>query len=370
MTKEKTSKGQKMLTVDLKAFREVVGKAAVAVSPKSPKPILAYLLIQADGDSFSVRATDLEISVQVFGKCDTTAALAVAIRADRLRACLQESQGEQLYLEVSGDKAIVRTERQRWSLQTMPADEFPVHKKVTGHEWKAASQAIRAALRTRKACDPGAARYALGGVAFCGCKGIRYAAATDTHWVCWQELGETDDQRVLILPLKAANLLSSMLDGSGEVIVTDDTRSMGFEADGLSFSAILLEGRFPDWSNHRPASYEAEIEVNRDAMISLTRSASVTTSEESSGVDFSLGDGDLTASSTAKEIGESKSSLPVSYSGKKIDVTLSPRFVLPFLMECERGEVVSLSLIDAHKPARFSTADGFGCLVMPISKER
>lgn len=360
-----------MICVELKPFREAVAKAAAVVKPKSHKPVLQCLLIVASNDVMTIRGTDLEVAVEIFCPCLAVEPLRVAILADKLRQCLTVAKGAELTIEINRAFVVLRSESQTWKLQTMAADEFPGEQLVSGAAWEIPERALKAALRVRKAAGMESARYVLNGVAFQVLDGQRFAVSTNGRCMICQELGPAaGDERIPILPAKAAAILANLLDDAGEASVEDDTRRMAVATGSVKFTASLLEGRYPAWRKASQLAIVAEATLSVEEFASVVRSASVTTNEERCGVDFNLADGELTLSSSAVDVGQSEASMPVAYSGPPIKVCLDPEFVLMFLAECDRGSTVTLSLSGEETGVRIGTDDGFWTVIMPLAKER
>ena len=133
--------------------------------------------------------------------------------------------------------------------------------------------------------------------------------------------------------------------------------------------ARLVEGRFPRYQDVIPQSYEVEIPLVTGPMLSAVRQAMIVQSEESKGVDFVFDNGTLTLKSSANDIGTSRVELPISFDGKKIDITFDPKFVADFLKVLDPTSQISLNLIDENSAAVFKSDDTYTYVVMPLAKD-
>ena len=103
----------------------------------------------------------------------------------------------------------------------------------------------------------------------------------------------------------------------------------------------LVEGRFPRYQDVFPSSYEVRIPLEVGPLLSAVEQASIVTSEESRGVDFTFAAGLLKLSSQAADVGSSHVELPIAYDGKAVEITFDPRYLLD-----------ALKTLDADRPDR------------------
>ena len=119
-----------------------------------------------------------------------------------------------------------------------------------------------------------------------------------------------------------------------------------------------------------PAQSNATIDMVVEPFYSAVRQAQIVTNDESRGVDFQFADGQLTLSSKAADVGESKVELPISYEGDDVTITFDPRFVADFLKVLELESQVQLSLIDSESAAVLRSGEDYTYVIMPLSRER
>jgi DNA polymerase-3 subunit beta len=99
------------------------------------------------------------------------------------------------------------------------------------------------------------------------------------------------------------------------------------------------------------------------------RQAAVVTSEERRGVDFIFGGGKLVLAGHGAEFGESHVELPIAYDGAEIPVKLDPRYVSDFLRVLVPDQTFALYLRDSESAVLCTTDDGYGYVIMPLSRE-
>ena len=106
----------------LRPMQQVVG----VVERRQTLPVLANLLVQVADGRVTLTATDLEVEMRASVAVDVKADGAVTIPArkwfDLLRAL---PDGVNVDLQLKGDRVTMVAGRSRYTLTTLPADEFP-----------------------------------------------------------------------------------------------------------------------------------------------------------------------------------------------------------------------------------------------------
>ena len=361
----------------LQAFQTV---ASVAPS-RSPKPILQNVKLEAEGENVILSATDLEVGIRhsVSG-VDVQSPGVVVLSVSRFGSILRESSDETLHMEADGQGTTIRGERSQFRLSAENPAEFP---EVTSFQ-EASFLEVPARLlrelirRTVFATDNESSRYALGGVKLEFEENAITAIGTDGRRLAKMRGPVTttgtpiDASQTTIVPTKAMQLIErAITPADAEVQVTVKGNEILAHTPRATVSAVLLQGRFPDWKKVFPeqgAGVRLELPVG--ATNTAVRQAAIVTSEESRGVDFTFGDGTLVLSGRAAEVGQSRVELPINYDGEELTVTLDPRFAIDFLKVLNQEKTFTLEVKDSESAAVCSTDDGYGYVIMPLARDR
>lgn len=358
-------------------------QTVASVAPaRSPKPILQNVKLEASGDSVTLLATDLEVGIRhMVSGIDTLVPGMAVLSVSRFGSILRESNDQTLHIESDSSGITIRGERSQFRLPAENPAEFP---QVTDFEesnyFEISARLLRELIRrTVFATDSESSRYALGGVKLefgnenvtaVGTDGRRLAKMTGP--ITQSGSAIVGDQMVIV-PTRAMNLIErAIAPNDSEIQLALKGNELLVRSPRATISARLLEGRFPDWKKVFPegGSNAVSLELAVGATHTAVRQAQIVTSEESRGVDFTFGEGMLVLAGKAAEVGQSRIELPIGYNGAELTVTLDPRFVTDFLKVLDAEKTFTFEAKDAESAAVCKTDDGYGYVIMPLSRDR
>ncbi len=361
---------------------DAFGMVAGVVPARSPKPILQNVKLVADGDEGSIlMATDLEVGIRyrVLGvKVDEPGS--VILPTQRFGQILRTSRDEELAVETEGEHLVVRSLYAQFKLPAEDADLFPEVPDfaATGYHVVAAADLRRAIRRTVFATDVESTRYALGGVLFELGEGTLTLVGTDGRRLARQVIPVEAEGTAAapngqpVVPVKALKLLERNLadDDPPVHLAFQGGTAVLVRTDRAVIYSRLVEGRFPRYQDVFPANVEVKVPLESGPLLRAVEQASIVTSDESRGVDFTFGEGLLKMASQAPEHGRSDVELPIGYEGKPVEITFDPRYLTDALKTLVETAPVTAELIDHRSAAVFKTDDQYTYVVMPLTRER
>ena len=358
------------------------GMVGGVVPARSPKPILQNVKLVADPDDGSIlMATDLEVGIRyrVLGvKVDQPGA--VILPTQRMQSILRTSSDEELAIETDGDGLLIRGLHSEFRLPGEDPDLFPEVPDfaATAFHAVAAADLRRMIRRTIFATDVESTRYALGGVlveltdesiTMVGTDGRRLARMSAAAEA---EGGAAATGGSPVVPVKALKLIERNLDDEDPPvhIAIQAGAAVLVRTDRAIIYSRLVEGRFPRYQDVFPSTVDVRIPMEVGPLLSAVEQASIVTSEESRGVDFTFAHGTLKLSSRAADVGSSRVEMPISYEGKEVEITFDPRYLTDALKTLEENASIVAELIDHKNAAVFKTDDQYTYVVMPLTRDR
>lgn len=361
----------------LQAFAPV---AAVAPA-RSPKPILQNVKLEVRSDGAMLMATDLEVGIRhEVEVAEVEVAGAAILPVSRFGSILRESGDDSFRIESDGHTTTIKGARSQFKLSGANPSEYPP---VAGFDeesyYEVPSRLMRELVRrTLFATDTESSRYALGGIKFecdgqtmttIGTDGRRLATMAGPVTT---QGDPTPFGEATIVPAKSMQLVErNLTDDEATVQIALRQNEMLFRTPKVTLYSRLLEGRYPRWRDvfpNRANSMKLDLPVG--AFLSAVRQAAIVTSDESRGVNFTFGEGTLVLSGQVAEVGQSHVELPIGYDGTPVSITLDPRYMQDFLRVLDGDSTITLDLLDGDSAAVCSTGDGFGYVIMPLSRDR
>ncbi|NLP32625.1 MAG: DNA polymerase III subunit beta [Oligella ureolytica] len=371
----------------IKPLNTVIG----IVERRSTMPILANILIKKDGNRVDFTATDLEVEISTtadIGVGDESALVTVSARKflEVLRAL---PSGGIVDITLEDGRLQIVCGRSRFSLQTMPGEDFPPVEQPDSWRENINPDALENTFvlpqKTLKrlfnmvsfAMAKQDIRYYLNGILLVVEPGKVRAVATDGHRLAHLsediETPVTDEQQ-LILPAKTVIELQRLLDDSDEPVYISlhkDTKhsQIRFAFGDIVLVSKLIEGRFPDYKRVIPSDYDRHLTINREEFQSnLQRARILVANDRLHGIKLNFSDNQLKIYSNNQEQEEATNSLAIEYPFEPLEVGFNVNYLLDVLSVI-KDEEISVSV----KPVAGSSVivnllsdENFKYVVMPL----
>jgi len=355
--------------------------AASVVPTRSPKPILQNVKFEVSAQGPVLMATDTEIGIRVeVSGVEVQSEGAAILPVSRFAAILRESSDEKLSIESDDQGTTIRGQRSEFRLPGENPEEFPVVGSFVEEQYHEVSARLLKELvkRTIFATDAESSRYALGGVLLEMEQDKIIAVGTDGRRLAKMEApaasigGHTTGDNTTIVPARAMQLIERALsDADAEIQIAARGNDVLVKTPQATIYSRLVEGRFPRWRDVFPNQTGAsQIEIAAGPLYSALRQAAIAASDESRGINFKFGEGSLELTSSTPQVGQSRVEMPIGYDGADITISLDNRFVGEFLKVLDPQKIVTVSVTDGDSAAVCSTDDGYGYVIMPLTKDR
>ena len=356
------------------------------VERRNTVPILGHVLIEPDGQTIRLAATDLEVGISTQVPCKSGKEKSLTLNARKLFEIVRETEGDEFAINsLDNDWVELKCGRSRFKMMGLDPRSFPAMPSPSGKgdsprkSLKAVLEvnaAVLAALidKTIFAVSPDEARYNLSGVYLeAHDAGKARMVATDGHRLSMidREVGKGFAMEGgTIIPRKGLTELRKLLDqrGDSEVKLMIDGQLASLKRGPTEVSMRLVEGEFPDYRGVVPKQTKHHIKVPRDALQASIKRAAIFSNERYHGVKLGLAQGSLTVSSTSPEMGEASETIDIDYRGEEFAVGFNASYLLQSLAVIPAESEIELGLSDEASPGLLRTpADSeFSYVVMPM----
>ena len=367
----------------LKAAQEKVLGALQAVSGiverRHTLPILANVLIRKTGPRIEFTTSDLEIQVRTSAELDgDNADFAATVGARKLIDILRSMPAEQVVtLSSNQSKLTLQGGKSRFTLQTLPADDFPLVQEAAdfGPAFSVPQKVLKGLInQVPFAMAVHDIRYYLNGILFVAEGKSLTLVATDGHRLALaQATLDTDiPKQEVILPRKTVLELQRLLrddreGDEGRIEMRFAGNQAKFTFSGMEFVTKLVEGKFPDYNRVIPKNHKNAVTLGRAPLLSSLQRAAILTSEKFKGVRVNIEPGTLRIASSNAEQEEAKEELEIDYAGDTIEIGFNVTYLIDALANMGQ-EMVTVELQDTNSSALITVPEqaGFKYVVMPM----
>ena len=338
-------------------------------------PILANVLIRKTGDQLQLTTSDLEIQIRTGAQMDgDTGNFTTTVGARKLIDILRTMPSDQtVSIESSASKLILKGGKSRFTLQTLPAEDFPLVQEAAnfGPVFSVPQKTLKELLaQVSFAMAVHDIRYYLNGILFVAEGKTLSLVATDGHRLAFSsaQLDVEVPKQEVILPRKTVIEMQRLLsDSEGQIEMQFAGNQAKFSFGGMEFVTKLVEGKFPDYNRVIPKNHKNIITLGRAALLATLQRTAILTSEKFKGVRLNIEPGTLRVASNNAEQEEAVDELDIDYAGDAIEIGFNVTYLIDALGNMPQ-EMVRLELSDSNSSALFTIPDNatFKYVVMPM----
>ena len=355
----------------LAALQSVAG----IVERRHTLPILANVLLRKTGSQLQLTTSDLEIQIRTTAELDgDSGSFATTLGARKLIDILRTMPGDQtVSLEHTGGKLILKGGKSRFTLQSLPAEDFPLVQESAsfGPVFSVPQKTLKGLLsQVSFAMAVHDIRYYLNGILFVAEGKQLSLVATDGHRLAFASatLDVEVPKQEVILPRKTVLELQRLLsDKDGAIEMQFAANQAKFSFDGMEFVTKLVEGKFPDYNRVIPKNHKNIVTLGRAPLLSSLQRTAIMTSEKFKGVRLNVEPGSLRVASSNAEQEEAVDELDIDYGGDTIEIGFNVTYLIDALQNMSQ-EMVRVELSDGNSSALVTNPDdnAFKYVVMPM----
>jgi DNA polymerase-3 subunit beta len=350
------------LTIERAALLKSLAHVQSVVERRNTIPILSNVMMEAEGGTLSLSATDMDLAVVEKVSADIAGAGATTAPAHTLYDIVRKlPEGAQVEFAYGGDgeRLALTSGRSRFTLSCLPTEEFPV---MTGgdlpHRFALPAGEMRTLIdRTSFAISTEETRYYLNGIYLHVTENeavpVLRAVATDGHRLARMEMPRPDgaeNMSGVIIPRKTVNELRKLIEDTEETVAValSDTK-VRFSFDDVELISKLIDGTFPDYQRVIPEANDKVMEVDRKTFSDAVDRVSTISTEKSRAVKVELNNGSLVLTASSPDDGTATEELEVSYTGDRLEIGFNSRYLLDITKQIE-GDNARFVMADSASP--------------------
>ncbi len=370
--------------VDRDAFADAVAWAARSLPVRPSAPVLSGLLIDAGHEGLVLSTFDYETSARATLTAEVSDEGQALVSGRLLADICRSLPAKPVDVSLDGSRVSLTCGSARFSLQTMPVEDYPSLPEMPAASGTVASeqfahavaQAVTAAGRDDMLPVLTGVRLAISGSTIA-------LLATDRFRLSHRELEwnphSPDASLAALVPAKVLGDTAKSLTAGPEVTIALSSGGtgegiIGFEGSGPGgtrrTTTRLLDGEFPKVRSLFPTEHTTTALVDKVALVESVKRVALV-AERNTAVQLAFSDGVLTLDAGSGDEAQASESIEATIEGDDLTTGFNPQFLLDGLTAIDEP-VVELAFTQASKPVVISGAvgedgeeTGFRYLLMP-----
>lgn len=316
------------------------------VERKNTIPILANVLLDADGEQVSLLATDLDVGLR--SRCVATVSKSgtLTLPAKKLFEIVSALPETEIRIveDKSGKSVTIAADRFESRMQTLPSAEFPTPPDATGLTFVALPGADlkRMITHTRFAITSEDTRYFLNGAQLVLQPDSMSMVATDGHRLAFvrvpAELGAAAGD--VLLPRKTLNEVARLIEDGGNIEFAQGENHLFFKAGDRLLISRKIDANFPAYERVIPKTNDKRIDFDRTRLGAAVKRVRLLSNERSKAVKFVMGADQVEITSSSPDVGEAHEVLAVDYAAAAMQICFNADYVDNFLGVVDTEQVL------------------------------
>lgn len=365
------------ITIQQSDLNKALSIVSSVVSSKSTMPALACIKLEADKDSVTFSATNLDISIltTVNGvKIDKPGIIAVP--ATKFVSFVRSLSSGDVVLQEKNGSFTITSGKASLNEACLSGQDFPALPQLDdARGYEVDSHLLTSMIKsTSYAVSRDETRPALMGILWEIKPTSLAMIATDAHRLARIEKkmdwGITDISNV-ITDTQGLLHFVRLADEEKTTSIHFGNKQLSFVLGGTTIHTRVHEGPFPDYTAVIPKSNSLLVNVDREAFINTVKRVSITADRITNQIRLGIEKDRLELSARGTDGSRAEDELPASYDGEALEIGFNYNYLLDVLKNVTT-DMIQLAVKDSNSAALISPIDGEAelgellCLLMPL----
>ncbi len=338
------------IIINSEEFVSHLNNVVGVVDRKQTMPILGHVLMSGQAGEISLTATDLEVQITSKFKSNIPDDFSITLPGRKLFDILRSLGNTEVEMSTSDDTVVLKTEKSKFSLQQLPANEFPLFDSAQGDQSFNIAQAELAEVfnKTQFAMAQQDVRFYLNGLLLEISPESLNVVGTDGHRLAKTSKAlekKSINKQSCIVPRKAIQELTRSLSDQKEckILLVDNQASFSYSS--VTLTTKLIDGTFPDYNRVIPSETRTNILLDTKLLKPALQRVSILANEKFRGVRIDIINNKITISSENPEQEQAVEELDIDETGVKISIGFNVSYLIDAVNACS-GELVSMGVND------------------------
>ena len=325
------------------------------VDRKQTMPILGHILVTGNSGEITVTATDLEVQISSVFKANISDDFSITLPGRKLFDILRSLGNTEVELSASNETVTLKTDKSKFSLQQLPANEFPLFDNNESEQSFTMAQADLSSVfnKTQFAMAQQDVRFYLNGLLLEISPESINVVGTDGHRLAKTNLGidkKNINEQSCIVPRKAIQELTRSLSDDKDCKISLLDNQASFTYSSVTLTTKLIDGTFPDYNRVIPNETTTNILLDSKLLKPALQRVSILANEKFKGVRIDIDDNRITISSENPEQEQAVEDLDIDSTNTKLSIGFNVSYLIDAVNACS-GELVTLGVNDESTSA-------------------
>jgi len=338
-------------------------------------PVLGSVLWVATGKTLKLRATNLNIGIEMEVPAKIEKEGVVAIRSDILSSLFSVLSGDSFVtFELVNDNLSVKTKSNTIILKSIPNDDFPTIPLIEGEVLNIpAKKFIEGVKSVYYSASISDIKPEIGSVYIYPEDDMLVFVATDSFRLAEKKvkIKQKLSFNGILIPFKNTVEIIKVLDGvDGDIKITLQKNQISFSSDNIYLTSRIIDGAFPDYKQIVPKGGTTEVTLLKQDFLSSLKVSNIF-SDKFNQITFNIKPSEKVFEIEAKntDIGENITFLASALSGENVTLNFNYKYIVDCFPSISTDSLV-LEFHGSNRPMilRPIGDSSFMYLVMPMNR--
>jgi DNA polymerase-3 subunit beta len=363
------------LECKIEELKNAISQAERVVGKNLTLPILNSILLTTEKNSLKLRATNLNIGIEIKIPAKIEKEGIVAISGSVLNCVFSNfSQNENVWLEGTDGNLLVTTKKTKIKLKGHSHDDFPTIPQVTGTSFEIESKklidGIKSVYYSSLVSD---IKPEISSVYIYTKEDSLVFVSTDSFRLAEKKIKtkEAPEIRGVLIPFKnISEILRIFGEFNGTLKVCFNKNAISFSSDNIYLTSRVIDGIFPDYHQIIPKESTTTVVVLKQDLLNALKLSNIF-SDKFNQVNLKVLPKEkvFELSSANNDVGENRTQLDAALTGEGIELGFNYKYFLDCFQSISTDSV-SIKFSGATRPIVISAVSdsSFTYLIMPMNK--
>lgn len=317
-------------TCEKNTIQKEISIAQEIISTRNALSILSNVLLVAENNTLTIKATDLKVGFETQIPADIAEEGSTTVFCDKFLGILRSLPDGDVEFEQTDNRLLIKPlfKKINFQLKSIAGDKFPELQEIAEDQFFEIPQrdVIEMVSQTLFAVSDDETRYFMNGVYLENREGGLSMVATDGRRLSF--ISKEFETRIpefdpVIIPPKVLQLLRKLASGEGNLRLAVGEKNLFMQFDSQRISSSLIEGQFPNYKRVIPEQQQYEITINKAQFEEALKRVSLLVEQKSRRIYMNLSENNITLTSEESEIGVAKEEVECDYEGPEMTVALN-----------------------------------------------